>query len=148
MQGVTGGGAAMPMDVGAVETAVGSRRKASRRTRTQAAAGTACRRPPGGLSDVSYDRINGRPPSFRRQLAAESSKPSPAGSNFTGLARVLREWRRAQSTSRQAGVWRWTERRGRCARRAEGVGAGLPDSPGRLRRACSASDRSATRALS
>lgn len=93
MQGVTGGGAAMPMDVGAVETAVGSRRKASRRTRTQAAAGTACRRPPGGLSDVSHDRINGRPPSFRRQLAAESSKPSPAGSNFTGKIWRARELR-------------------------------------------------------
>lgn len=56
----------MEEGAGAAETAAGSRRTASRRTRTQAAAGTACRRPPRGLSNVSHDRIHGRPPSFRR----------------------------------------------------------------------------------
>lgn len=50
----------------AAGSAAGNRRTASRRTRTQAAAGTACRRPPRGLAHVSYDRIGGRPPGFRR----------------------------------------------------------------------------------
>lgn len=45
----------------AAESAAGSRRRASRRTRTRAAAGTACRRPPRGLAHVSHDRIRGRP---------------------------------------------------------------------------------------
>lgn len=44
----------------AARTAAGSRRTAARRTRTRAAAGTACRRPPRGLAHVSYDRIRGR----------------------------------------------------------------------------------------
>lgn len=57
------------MGAGAARTAAGSRRTASRRTRTQAAAGTACRRPPRGLSHVSHDRIHGRPSSFRRPRA-------------------------------------------------------------------------------
>lgn len=39
-----------------------------------------------------------------------------------------------------------SERQGRCAERAAGLGAGPPDSPGRLRRGRSASERSAVHA--
>ncbi|KAL4708391.1 hypothetical protein ACJJTC_019627 [Scirpophaga incertulas] len=59
----------------AAGTAAGSRNTASRRARTQAAAGTACRRPPRGLALVSYDRIRGRPPTdVRRPHAPPTSR--------------------------------------------------------------------------
>ncbi|CAH2107538.1 unnamed protein product [Euphydryas editha] len=66
---VTGEVVVMEAGAGAAETAAGSRRTASRRTRTQAAAGTACRRPPRGLFNVSHDRIHRRPSGFRRLQA-------------------------------------------------------------------------------
>lgn len=67
------------MDAGpAGGTAAGSKRRASRRTRTRAAAGTACRRPPRGLAHVSHDRIRGRL-SARRANAADSSEARELG---------------------------------------------------------------------
>ncbi|VVC96420.1 unnamed protein product [Leptidea sinapis] len=43
----------------------------------------------------------------------ETGRLGEARERRVGLARVWRKWRRARSTSRQAGVWRWTERAGR-----------------------------------
>ncbi|CAG4937161.1 unnamed protein product [Colias eurytheme] len=68
---------------GAAVSAADNKHTALRRTRTQAAAGTACRRPPGGLTRVSHDRIHGRPPNFRRPRAPPTTIPS------TGTERSL-----------------------------------------------------------
>lgn len=66
--------------------------------------------------------IEGEGPGAARERETERS--GKARERRAGLARVWREWRRARSTSRQAGVWRWTERRGRCAERAAPAGGG------------------------
>ncbi|CAH2253611.1 jg16511 [Pararge aegeria aegeria] len=119
------------MGVGAAGTAAGSRRTASRRTRTQAAAGTACRRPPRGLSHVSHDRIHGRPSSFRRPHApptpryrlrpvVECPKKSGTSLNSAGTREKFRGKSSRVREGPERGRERETERSGEARNNAQG----------------------------